>query len=300
MHDFGGVEKVFVDSGSGSKGIDPSTALLMGMMNKGDGFGSGGGSAIWIILLLAILRGGAFGGLCGAGTGAAAAGIANCQDFLAVINAIGGVKEQVANSLAASNASVNTVGDRVIAAAVSSNANLSDKLTASTGAISSEITNLKDIFSGFASESSNRFFALSREADQNNYALTNNINSQFNGLNQYLCNAFNAQTQNFNSLSRQLSDSTCLLSKEIEKTQYAVSLSEERVLCAITSSAKDTQKAFSDYAAASALAAANARIADLEKCRHEDKMNNIIAINSTLQNQIGNIASALGNGNRGG
>ena len=284
MDNIGGFEKVVLGSGGGG-GLDPSTALLMGMMNKqGDG-SMGGNSAIWIILLIALLRGGVLGGgLCGTGA-AAAAGIANCQDFLAVINAIGGVKEQVANSLAAQTASVNTVGDRVIASSVAATANLTDKLNSSTGTILGEVNTVKNQIGAFSAESSNRFFAVQREMDQNNFAVNSNMTNNFNSLNQYLCNAFNAQTQNFNSLSRQLSDSTCLLSKEIEKTQCMVATSEERVLAAIANSAKDQT-----------IAALQAQVCALKDSHSNDRINQIIAVNSTLQNQIGTIASALTNG----
>lgn len=288
MDHAGGFEKI-VYGGEGRGGLDPSTALLMGMMNKqGDG-SMGGNSAIWIILLIALLRGGVLGGgLCGTGGAAAAAGIANCQDFLAVINAIGGVKEQVANSLAAQTASVNTVGDRVIASSVAATANLTDKLNSSTGTILGEVNTVKNQIGAFSAESSNRFFAVQREMDQNSFAINSNLTNNFNSLNQYLCNSFNAQTQNFNSLSRQISDSTCLLSKEIEKTQCMVATSEERVLAAIANSAKDQT-----------IAALQAQVCALKDSHSNDRINQIIAVNSTLQNQIGTIASALTNGRTG-
>lgn len=267
--------------------IDPSRVINLGGHGGSEGFG--GGYGLTILLLFALMNG-RLGGLGGCGSAPLAA-VGSCQDLLTLLNATNSVKDQVANTLAATISEINTVSDRVVAAGVASTSNINDKINTSSATLGSSIDGVKGLIAALASENSNRFFSVQREMDQNNFALQSNINGQFSNLNSYLCNAFNAQTQNFNSLSRQVSDSTCLLSKEIEKTQCMIGISEERVLRAISDSAKDQSLASRDQT----IAALQAQICAIKESHSNDKVNQIIAVNSTLQSQIGTIASALSN-----
>lgn len=303
MHNFDGGERIIF--GDGPKGVDP-TAMMMAMMNQSGGLG-GNNSAIWIILLIALLRGGIGGfglGGCGAGAAASVAAASTCQDFLSVINAIGSVKEAVAAGVCSVDTAVDTAADRVMAAGVASNANLTNQINRSTDGVLAGIANLKDITGALSAENSNRFFSVQRELDQGFAgigstlctqfnALTSALNCSTNSINSNLTAGFSQMTAQNAQLLNTVTALDCKLSNEIQKTQGTVVAMGEKILCA---QAKDTETIL----CAIANAQKDNRILELEERLHEErrrseaeKTSNIIAINSTLQNQIGNIASAL-------
>ena len=286
-----------------SGGMDPSMGMLMSMMNNNSG-GLGGNSALLILALLFLGRGGfgGFGAGCGAGV-AAAAGVTNCQDYLAILNAISGTKEAVAASASNTINALGTVGDRVVAASVASVANLSDKVSDSTATLAAGTSNLKDLVSAFASESSNRFFAsqsqtasgfneTQRQLDAMSAATNLGLCQGFSGVKESICNSTGLINTNINNVYNNLTTQItalgtaqaameCRLSNQNERTQGLIASSTQSILCAIENANKDNR-----------ILELQERLAAAQSCSHTEKMNQIIAINSTLQNQIGNILSS--------
>ena len=289
-----------------SGGMDPSMGMLMSMMNQNNG-GLGGNSALLILALLFLGRGGfgGWGGGCTPGA-VAAAGVGTCQDYLAILNAISGTKEAVAASSSNTINALGTVGDRVIASGVASTANLTEKIGSSTGAISAEVANLRNVVSGLAAESSNRFFAgqaqtaagfneTQRHIDSFSASTNLGLCQGFSSVKEAICNStglINTNIANtYNNLTSQLTAlgsaqaaMECRLSNQNERTQGLIVNSTDKILCAIETSNKNTR-----------ILQLEERLAEERSHHHGSSLSNLNININNLQNQVQALLASGGN-----
>lgn len=153
------------------------------------------------------------------------------------------------------------------------------------------IATRSDIMDGFALNDLQRGVSgIQQGICDSTYALTNGMNSGFNGVNMSLCNGFNGVQQSFNTLGYQMQDCCCQTQRSIDGVKYDMATQAcdtrntiQNTTRDIIDNANSNSRAILDFLTQDKIASLQAENQSLKFAASQASQNTFIAANQEAQ-----------------